>query len=129
MATYIERDIRQIIKVQDLTQFQVFVKMCPARTGQLLNLSSLAADCGISHTTARQWLSVLQTSHLVTLLHGHHRNLGKRLVKAPKLYFLDVGLAAWLLGILETPSGLRPVEIKSGCTLNRAAHLPVTRHN
>ena len=104
MATYIERDVRQIIKVQDLTQFQVFVKMCAARTGQLLNLSSLAADCGISHVTARQWLSVLQTSYLVTLLHGHHRNFGKRLVKAPKLYFLDVGLAAWLLGIRDADS-------------------------
>lgn len=101
IATYVERDVRQLIAVRDLGQFQTFVKMCAARTGQLLNLASLGADCGISAVTAKQWLSVLETSYIVTLLRPHHRNFGKRLVKTPKLYFLDSGLAAWLLGIRD----------------------------
>ena len=105
IATYVERDVRQLVAVRDLGQFQTFVKMCAARTGQLLNLASLGADCGISAVTARQWLSVLETSYIVTLLRPHHRNFGKRLVKTPKLYFLDAGLAAWLLGI-RTPDTL-----------------------
>lgn len=102
VATYVERDVRQLIAVRDLGQFQTFVKMCAARSGQLLNLASLGADCGISAVTAKQWLSVLQTSYIVTLVRPHHRNFGKRLVKTPKLYFLDAGLAAWLLGIRDT---------------------------
>lgn len=101
IATYVERDVRQLIAVRDLGQFQNFVKMCAARTGQLLNLASLGADCGISAVTAKQWLNVLETSYIVTLLRPHHRNFGKRLVKTPKLYFLDSGLAAWLLGIRD----------------------------
>ena len=101
IATYLERDVRQLLAVRDLGQFQTFVKMCAARTGQLLNLTSLGADCGISSVTAKQWLSVLESSYIVTLLQPHHRNYGKRLVKAPKLYFCDVGLATWLLGIRD----------------------------
>lgn len=101
IATYLERDVRQLLAVRDLGQFQTFVKMCAARTGQLLNLTSLGADCGISSVTAKQWLSVLESSYIVTLLQPHHRNFGKRLVKSPKLYFCDVGLAAWLLGIRD----------------------------
>ena len=102
IATYIERDVRQLIAVRDLSQFQRFVKMCAARSGQLLNLASLGADCGLSANTARQWLSVLEASYLVTRLQPHHQNFGKRLVKTPKLYFLDVGLMAWLLGIRDS---------------------------
>jgi len=101
MATYIERDVRQLINVRELGQFQTFVKMCAARTGQLLNLSALGADCGISAVTAKQWLTVLEASYVVALLRPHHNNFGKRLVKTPKLYFLDSGLAAWLLGIRD----------------------------
>ncbi len=101
IATYVERDVRQLIAVRDLGQFQTFVKMCAARTGQLLNLASLGADCGLSAVTAKQWLTVLKTSYVITLLRPHHRNYGKRLVKTPKLYFLDSGLAAWLLGIRD----------------------------
>jgi len=101
MATYIERDVRQLINVRELGQFQTFVKMCAARTGQLLNLSALGADCGISAVTAKQWLTVLEASYIVALLRPHHNNYGKRLVKTPKLYFLDSGLAAWLLGIRD----------------------------
>ena len=99
VATYVERDVRQLLGVRDLTLFQRFVRMCAARTGQLLNLTALAADCGVSATTARQWLSVLEASYLVLRLPPYHQNIGKRLVKTPKLYFLDVGLAAWLAGI------------------------------
>jgi hypothetical protein len=102
MATYIERDVRQLVNVRELGQFQTFVKMCAARTGQLLNLSALGADCGISAVTAKQWLTVLEASYIVALLRPHHNNYGKRLVKTPKLYFLDSGLAAWLLGIRDT---------------------------
>ena len=99
VATYVERDVRQLISVRNLSQFQTFLKMCASRTGQLINLTSLGADCGISAVTAKQWLSVLETSYIVTLLRPHHSNFGKRLVKTPKLYFLDSGLAAWLMGI------------------------------
>lgn len=101
VASYVERDVRQLVAVRDLSTFQTFVRMCAARTGQLLNLASLGADCGISAVTARHWLTVLESSYVVTLLRPHHRNLGKRLVKTPKLYFLDSGLAAWLLGIQD----------------------------
>lgn len=101
VATYLERDVRQIIAVRDLSQFQRFVRMCAARSGQLLNLAALGADCGISAVTAREWLSVLEASYLVTRLPPYFQNFGKRLVKSPKLYFLDVGLMAWLLGIRD----------------------------
>ena len=102
IATYIERDVRQLIAVRDLTQFQRFVKMCAARSGQILNLAALGADCGISASTAREWLSVLEASYLVTRIQPYYQNFGKRLVKTPKLYFLDVGLMAWLIGIRDT---------------------------
>jgi len=104
VATYIERDVRSILGVRDLNQFQRFLRLCAARTGQMLNLSALGSDCGISAVTARQWLSVLEATYIVTVLQPHHQNFGKRLVKTPKLYFLDVGLAAWLLGIREADS-------------------------
>ncbi|MCC6212326.1 MAG: ATP-binding protein [Burkholderiales bacterium] len=96
VATYVERDVRQLVNVRDLAPFRRFVRMCAARTGQLLNLSSLAADCGVTHNTAKAWLSVLEASYLVHLLPPYHRNFGKRLVKTPKLYFADAGLAAAL---------------------------------
>ncbi len=99
--TYVERDVQQLIAVRDLSAFQRFLKMCAARTGQLLNLSSLAADCGITHNTAAAWLSVLEASYIVFQLRPHFRNYNKRLVKTPKLYFCDTGLAAWLLGVRE----------------------------
>jgi predicted AAA+ superfamily ATPase len=101
VTTFVERDLRQILAVRDLSAFQRFVRMCSARIGQLLNLSSLAADCGITHHTASAWLSALEASHLVFLVRPHHRNFNKRLVKTPKLYFNDTGLASWLLGIRD----------------------------
>ena len=104
-STYIERDVRQVLEVSKLSLFQRFVLMCAARTGQLLNLSALAADCGISHTTARSWLTVLEASYVVYLLQPYHQNFGKRLVKMPKLYFLDTGLLCHLLRI-DSPQTL-----------------------
>lgn len=102
VATYVERDVRQLIRIQDLSAFQRFLLLCAGRTGQLLNLSALAGDAGISQPTARAWLSVLEASDLVFLLPPYHRNFGKRLVKTPKLYFIDSGIACWLLGIRDT---------------------------
>ncbi|CAN5501006.1 ATP-binding protein [soil metagenome] len=99
VATYVERDVRQLLNVQNLTTFQRFLRLCAGRAGQLLNLNALAGEAGISHTTARAWMSVLESSDLVYLLPPYHKNFGKRLVKSPKLYFLDTGLACWLQGI------------------------------
>jgi len=101
VATYVERDVRQMVNVRDLSAFQRFVRLCAGRTGQLLNLSGLASDAGITHNTAKAWVSILEASYLVHLLPPHYENFNKRLVKTPKLYFLDTGLAAWLLGIQE----------------------------
>ena len=102
VMTYVERDVRQLIEVQNLSLFQRFLRMCAARCGQLLNMSSLANDCGVSHKTIGAWLSVLEAGYIVFLLQPHHQNFGKRLVKTPKLYFHDTGLAAHLMGIRDT---------------------------
>lgn len=102
IATYVERDVRQVLNVQDLSAFQRFLRLCAARTGQLLNISALAGDAGISAQAARSWLSVLEASDILFLLPPYHRNFGKRLVKSPKLYFVDTGLACWLLGIRDS---------------------------
>jgi len=99
IATYIERDVRMITNVGDLTTFQRFVELCAGRTAQLLNLSQLGSDCGISQPTAKAWLSVLEASFLVFRLRAFSGNLRKRLVKMPKLHFIDTGLACRLLGI------------------------------
>jgi predicted AAA+ superfamily ATPase len=99
VATYLERDVRDLTSVRDLITFQRFLRLCAARTGQLLNLSSLAIDCGIAQSTATAWLSILEASYIVFRLTPHFANFGKRLVKTPKLYFHDTGLAAFLLGI------------------------------
>jgi hypothetical protein len=99
--TYVERDLRQLLAVKDLSQFERFVKVCAGRVGQLLNLQSLGNDVGISHACARSWLTILEASYIVHLLHPWHTNVSKRLIKSPKLYFYDVGLASYLLG-LET---------------------------
>ncbi len=101
VMTYIERDIRQLINIQDLRIFHRFLQMCAARTGQLLNLSSLANDCGITHNTAKSWISVLEASYIVFLLSPHHKNFNKRLIKSPKLYFYDTGIVCLLAGIQQ----------------------------
>ena len=112
-ATYVERDVRQLIRIGDLVLFQTFLRLCAGRVGQLLNLSSLAADCGISQPTARSWLSVLEASYLAFRLPPFFTNLGKRLVKTPKLYFYDSGLVCQLLGI-ESPRQLDTHPLRGG---------------
>ncbi|NOY86864.1 MAG: ATP-binding protein [Deltaproteobacteria bacterium] len=101
VTAYVERDVRQLLKVQDLEAFQRFLRFCAGRSGQILNLSSLATDCGITHNTARAWISVLEASYILFTLRPHHANFNKRLVKSPKIYFYDTGLLCWLLGIRE----------------------------
>ena len=99
LETYVERDVRRIGEIRNLSGFQRFVRLCAGRVGQLVNLSALGADAGVSHVTARQWLSVLEASYVAFLLTPFHANIRKRLVKSPKLYFYDVGLASYLIGI------------------------------
>jgi len=99
VQTYLERDVREVENVRNLRSFSTFLKLAAGRTGQILNVSSLAADAGISPKVASEWLSVLEASYIVRLLEPWHANLNKRLTKAPKLYFTDVGLAAHLIGI------------------------------
>jgi hypothetical protein len=99
IQTYVERDVRLIKNITDLSTFQRFLKMCANRCGQLVNLSALATDCGITHNTAKAWLSVLESSFIIFLLQPHYNNLNKRIIKSPKLYFYDTGLVCSLLGI------------------------------
>ena len=99
IQTYLERDVRSIKNVTSLNSFQKFIKMCAGRSGQLLNLSSLSIDCGVTHNTIKSWISILEASFIIHLLYPHHKNFNKRLVKMPKLYFTDVGLMSSLLEI------------------------------
>jgi uncharacterized protein len=104
--TYVERDVREVVNVGDLESFGRFVRLCAGRNGQLLNLTSLANDGGITHTTAGRWISILEASFLLRLLRPYHANFGKRLIKSPKIYFLDTGLLCYLLRI-QSPEDLR----------------------
>ena len=106
VTTYIQRDVRQLLNIGDLSRFSSFLKLCAAHTAQELRLSTLGADAGISHNTAKSWLSVLESSFLCYRLPAWHRNLNKQIVKAPKLHFFDSGLVCYLLGIRE-PAQLR----------------------
>lgn len=99
LQTYIERDVRLLQNIQDLDQFIRFMKLAAGRTGQLLNLTSLASDTGISVNTVKSWLTVLEASFIIFLLQPYHKNYNKRLVKMPKLYFYDTGLVSSLLDI------------------------------
>jgi len=99
LQTYIDRDVSQLTKVQDLRRFRNFVSLCAARTGQLLNISALANAAGISQPTAKSWLTILERSFIIFLLPPYFENFSKRVVKSPKLYFFDPGLAAFLLGL------------------------------
>lgn len=107
ISTYLERDVRNLVNIGDLSQFERFVKMCAIRTGQILNISDLARDIGISTTTAKRWLSILETGYQIYLLYPYYNNLGKRLIKSPKLYFNDTGLATYLLGIHDKETLLK----------------------
>lgn len=99
VQTYIDRDVRTLRQVADLASFQKFLRLCAGRIGQLLNFSSLGNECGVDAKTAQAWLSVLETSYVLFRLPPYHRNFNKRIVKQPKLYFYDTGLACTLLGL------------------------------
>ncbi|PWU20024.1 MAG: AAA family ATPase [Bdellovibrio sp.] len=98
LRTYIERDLRNLTQIGDLAVFERFVRLCAIRTGQLLNVSDLGRDAGVSHSTAHRWLSVLEQAYLIHLIQPFYENLSSRIKKSPKLYFLDTGLAAFLMG-------------------------------
>ena len=99
VETYVERDVRRLGEIRNLSSLRRFVRLCAGRVGQLVNLSSLSSDAGVSHTTVREWLTVLEASYIVFQLQPFHASIRKRLVKSPKLYFYDVGLASYLIGI------------------------------
>lgn len=97
--TYVERDVRRLGGVRSLDRFRLFVRLCAGRVGQLINFNSLASDVGVSHTTVRDWLTVLERSYIAFLMPPHYANIRRRLIKSPKLYFYDVGLASYLVGL------------------------------
>ncbi len=97
LQTYLERDIRQVTSVQDLKLFQEFLELLAARVGSLLNLNEISKECGVSFSTAKRWLSLLETTNIVYLLRPYHKNISKRVIKSPKLYFTDTGLLTYLL--------------------------------
>jgi len=101
VATYLERDVRSLSNIGDLVTFQRFAQLCAGRISQLLNLSGLAGDCGVSSPTAKSWASVLEASFIAFRLPSYHGNVSKRLIKMPKLHFYDTGLACWLMGIRD----------------------------
>ncbi len=101
ISTYIQRDVRQLKNISNLSLFMKLLKLCAGRTGQILNLSSLANDCGLDAKTVSSWLSILQSSYIIYLLKPHHQNFNKRIIKSPKIYFYDTGIACALLGITD----------------------------
>ncbi len=102
LSTYVERDIRSLLTIKDLTTFERFLKLCASQVGQLINYSTLANDCGVDQKTVKAWLSVLEASYILYRLQPHHQHFRKRLMRSAKLYFYDVGLVCYLLGI-ESP--------------------------
>lgn len=104
--TYVERDLRSMLLIKNLSKFETFMRLLAGRVGQLFVASALANEIGVSYKTVQEWVSILEASFIVQRLLPYHQNYGKRLVKAPKLYFVETGLASYLLGI-ETPARLR----------------------
>ena len=111
VSTYIERDLRSLINIKELSTFESFLKLCASRTGQVLNMSSIGSEAGINHNTVKSWLSVLEASYIIYFVRQHHKNFSKRLIKSPKLYFTDVGLACYLLDI-EDPDHIKNHPLK-----------------
>jgi uncharacterized protein len=97
--TYVERDVRQILRVKDVVQFERFIKLLASRIGQLINYASLAADVGVSSVTIKEWVAVLEATYVLIRLEPYYENFGKRMIKSPKIYFADTGLVCYLLGI------------------------------
>lgn len=126
VKTYLERDVRDILNIKDLLLFTRFMKHCAARVGSIFNASELGAILGVDHKTISQWLSVLQASYLVTLLPPYYENISKRLVKSPKLYFNDPGLACYLLDI-ETPRQLERDKMR-GAIFENYVVMEVIKH-
>ncbi len=105
--TYVERDVRQLMEIRNLSLFEDFIRLLAGRIGQPLNLSSLSGDVGVSGTTLKEWLSILEASFIIFRLTPYYRNFGKRILKSPKIYFSEPGLAAWLLGIESAKEAAR----------------------
>jgi len=99
IQTYVERDVQQVLRVKNMNQFRLLLRLCAGRVGSILNCSSIGNDAGLSHNTVKEWLSVLEASYITFRLPPHYRNFSKRLIKSPKIYFWDTGLLCWLLGI------------------------------
>lgn len=126
VETYVERDVRRISEIRNLSAFRRFVRLCAGRVGQLLDYTALGADAGVTHTTARGWLSLLEASYILFRLEPFHANVRKRLVRSPKLFFYDVGLAAWLLDI-ETAGQLRTHPLR-GALFENAVVVEALKH-
>jgi predicted AAA+ superfamily ATPase len=107
IQTYLERDVRQIVNVGDLNTFNRFLRICAGRTGQILNMSEIARDVGVSVPTIKKWISILEASFQIFLLPPHFKNFGKRIIKSPKLYFLDTGIATFLMGLHNSEPAIK----------------------
>lgn len=126
VKTYLEKDVRDLLKIQDQLQFMRFMKLCAARVGSLFNASEVANEIGVDSKTVTRWLSVLQASYLITLLPPYFENVTKRVVKSPKLYFNDTGLACYLLDI-ESPKQLSRDKMR-GCIFENFIVLEILKH-
>ena len=127
VETYLERDIRRIGEIRNLSAFRRFVRLCAGRVGQLLDYTALGADAGVTHSTARGWLSLLEAGYILFRLEPFHANVRKRLVRSPKLFFYDVGLAAWLLDI-ENVGQLRTHPLR-GALFENAVVVEALKHS
>jgi len=107
IQTYLERDVRQIVNVGDLNTFERFLRICAGRTAQILNMTEISRDVGVSVPTVKKWISILEASYQIYLLPPHFRNLGKRIIKSPKLYFLDTAIATFLMGLHDSEPTLK----------------------
>jgi len=127
--TYVEKDVRQLLQIRNLNAFERFMTLLSGRVGQVVNLSGLSGETGVSSTTLGEWLSILESSYIIFRLHPYFANIGKRVTKSPKLYFTEVGLAAYLLGI-ENPSHVTRDPLRGGLFENMViADLLKTRLN
>ena len=126
VKTYLERDVRDLLKIKDQMQFMLFMKLCAARVGSVFNASELAGQLGVDNKTIKNWLSILQASYLVTLLPPYFENIPKRLVKSPKLYFNDPGLACFMLDI-ESPRQLERDKMR-GAIFENYVVMEVIKH-
>ncbi|MCB2222036.1 MAG: ATP-binding protein [Bacteroidetes bacterium] len=125
--TYVERDVRSLINIKDISLFRKFMKLCAGRTGQIFNASQLANETGVSVNTIKSWVSVLETSFIVYLLPPWYDNINKRLVKSPKLYFYEIGLVTYLLGITN-PDQLQRDPLRGGLFENLVINELVKKH-